>query len=378
LNVAEKPLVSLERCPSYDPPIVQDAVRAALEPLGGISRFVRPGQRVLLKPNLLVPRPPEDAITTHPVLVAAMIALVQSVGATPVVGDSPGLITQGIENVWRETGMAAVCEEAGVELLSFETAGAEPVQVADRTLHLSKAVTEADVVISLPKLKTHTMTVLTCAVKNLYGALPGLGKADWHAKLPKPSTFQFLLVDVLEAVRPALTVVDAVIGMEGDGPSAGSPKALGFLAASADPVALDTVCAHVLGLPADKIRYLTAAHGRGLGVADLERIETAGVAPARLRPDGFRPARTASLQFVPEFLLNLVKPLVWVRPGFTAECKRCGECVSKCPAGALTMGETAPVLDAKLCIECFCCHEICPESAVELRLSWLARLFSKN
>lgn len=378
MNVAEKPVVSLERCPSYDPPIVRDAVRAAVELLGGIRRFVRTGQRVLLKPNLLVPRPPEDAITTHPALVAAMIALVQSVGATPVVGDSPGLVTQGIENVWRETGMAAVCEEAGVELLSFEAAGAEAVQVAGRTLHLSKAVTEADVVISLPKLKTHTMTVLTCAVKNLYGTLPGLGKADWHAKLPKPSTFQLLLVDVLEAARPALTVVDAVIGMEGDGPSAGSPKALGFLAASADPVALDTVCAHVVGLPADRIRYLAAAHERGLGVADMERIEIAGESPARLRPDEFRPARTTALQFVPEFLLDLVKPLVWVRPGFGAGCKQCGECVRKCPAGALTRGETAPVLDEDRCIECFCCHEICPESAVELRLSWVVRLFTKT
>ena len=372
--MSEKPIVSLQRCASYDGSVVDAAVQELVSAVGGMGSFVQPGERVLIKPNLLMPKEPDAAVTTHPALVAAAIRLVKAAGATPVVGDSPGLVTHGIENVWRETGMSQVCEEAGVQLVSFEAAGAERVTIGARVLHISKVVSDADVVISLPKLKTHSMTMLTCAVKNLYGALPGMSKADWHSRLPKPSTFQGLLVDVLDAVRPALTIADAVVGMEGDGPSAGKPKALGFLAASADPVALDAICATILGLPPRKIRYLNMAEQRGIGVADVGRIETVGVSPEQLQPDAFRPARTSALQFVPEFLLNMVRPFVWVRPGFGPGCKLCGQCVEKCPAGALELGETSPVLDASKCIECFCCHEICPESAVYLHLSLLARL----
>ena len=369
--------VSLQRCASYDAEAVTASLEALLGPLGGMGAFVGEGERVLLKPNLLLPSAPDAAVTTHPAIVAGVISAVKSAGAVPVVGDSPGLITHGIENIWRETGMAQVCEDAGVELVSFETAGAERIETAGQVLHISKAVTDADVVISLPKLKTHSMTVLTSAVKNLYGTLPGMSKGDWHARLPKPSTFQGLLVDVLEAARPDLSIVDAVVGREGDGPSSGEPKELGFLAAGTDPVALDAVSASLVGLDPRKIRYLCMAQERGLGVMDEEGIEIVGAQRGELQPESFRPARTSKLQYLPEFLLNVIKRWVWVRPGFMPECKLCGECVQKCPANALAMGEHHPLLDSDRCIECFCCHEICHESAVELRLSLLARLFSR-
>ena len=375
--MSDRSQVALQRCASYDPATLDAAVDALVAALGGMERFVQPGQRVLVKPNLLMPRPPDAAVTTHPGVVAAVIRLVKAAGGTPVVGDSPGLVTHGIENVWAVTGMTEVCERAGVELVSFETAGVERIEVGPRVLHVSKAVAEADVIISLAKLKTHGMTALTAAVKNLYGTLPGMSKADWHSRLPKPSTFEGLLVDILAAVRPTLSLVDAVVGMDGDGPSAGEPKALGFLAAGVDPVALDAVCASIVGFAPRKIRHLKMADERGLGTLDLSRIETLGATMDELRPESFRPARARALQFVPEFLLNLVRPWVWVRPGFGPGCKRCGQCVDKCPAGALEMGETSPVLDAHKCIECFCCHEICPESAVYMHLSLLARLFVK-
>ena len=368
--------VALARCASYDAAAVDEAVSAALEPLGGIGAFVKPGQRVLVKPNLLLPRPPEDAVTTHPAVAAAVLRLVKEAGGQAVLGDSPGLISHGIENVWRDTGMAQACEEAGVEAVSFETAGVARVVVRGRELHVSRAVADADVVISLPKLKTHTITVFTCAVKNVYGALPGMSKADWHSRLPKPQAFQALLVDVLEAVRPELSIVDAVVGMEGDGPSAGSPKPFGFVAASADPVALDATCARILGFTPEKILWLRLAQERGLGAIDADRIRTEGVDPDQLRPESFRPARTTSLRFVPEFLLNLASPFVWVRPGFGPDCEQCGQCVTKCPADALAMGASRPELDKDKCIECFCCHEICPASAVTVELSFVAKLLA--
>ena len=375
--MSDRSQVALQRCASYDPATLDAAVDALVAALGGMERFVQPGQRVLVKPNLLMPRPPDAAVTTHPGVVAAVIRLVKAAGGTPVVGDSPGLVTHGIENVWAVTGMTEVCERAGVELVSFETAGVERIEVGPRVLHVSKAVAEADVIISLAKLKTHGMTALTAAVKNLYGTLPGMSKADWHSRLPKPSSFQGLLVDVLEAVRPALSIVDAVVGMEGDGPSAGSPKPLGFLAASADSVALDATCADIVGLQPDRIRYLQVAAARGLGVADLSQIQFVGPPLDALRPASFQPARTTPLRFVPEFMLNLVSPFVWVRPGFGPACQRCGECLDKCPASALAMGETGPVLDKHKCIECFCCHEICPVSAVSVELSFLAKFWAK-
>ncbi len=367
--------VALERCASYDD--ADAAVRRAVDRLGGMAAFVQPGQRVLVKPNLLMPRPPEAAVTTHPAVVGAVIDLVQEAGGRVVVGDSPGLISDGIENVWRETGLAAACERRGAELVSFETAGVERRVVRGREIHLSKQVVDADVVISVPKLKTHQITLLTCAVKNTYGCLPGMSKADWHRRLPKPRRFEELLVDVFEAVRPALSVVDAVTAMEGDGPSAGRPKPLGFVAAGADAAALDAVCAAVIGLKPEQIGFLRIAAARGLGETDLGRIRCEGASPEELKPKDFALARASALRFAPEFLLNLISPFVWVRPGFGDACKQCGECLAKCPVGALTMGEDRPVLDADKCIECFCCHEICPESAVFVQLSFLARFFAR-
>ncbi len=371
------PTVALAGCASYEQADVDAAVEEAVQSVGGMGAFVAPGQRVLVKPNLLMPRAPEDAVTTHPAVVEAVLKLVNAAGGQPIVGDSPGLISQGIENVWSTTGMAEVCARQGAELVSFETAGVERKTIRGRDVHVAKVVADADVVISVPKLKTHTITVLTCAVKNTYGCLPGMSKADWHSKLPKPSTFQALMVDVFEAVRPALSIVDAVVGMEGDGPSAGRPKPLGFVAAGQDAVALDMVCGEICGLKPPRMLYLKLAAERGLGVADLAAIRVAGSTVDELRPAEFLPARTTVLRYVPEFLLNLVSHFVWVRPGFGDACERCGKCIEKCPADALVMGDDRPVLDKAKCIECFCCHEICPESAVFVDLSFVAKFFAR-
>jgi len=364
--------VSIVRCASYEQAAVTQAVRDAVEKLGGLRTFVKPGQNVLIKPNLLSAKPPERAVTTHPTVVRAVIELVREAGATPRVGDSPSTAYKGIQNLWDVTGMAAVCRETGTELLSFEAAGV--VKVGE--FYVAKPIAEADVILSLPKLKTHTLTVITCAIKNMFGVLPGMRKAEYHRNFTRPKTFVPILVQLLASVRPRLSILDAVVGMEGDGPAVGTPKPIGAIMASEDPVAMDAACAALVGLEPRKVPLIRQAAERGLGEADLSRVEILGEAIASVKPAEFKLARTTAVRFVPEFMLSMARPLVWIRPTFGPTCEGCGQCVKKCPVQALTLVDKRPVLDEDKCIECLCCHELCPRDAVDVRLSWLARMLT--
>lgn len=342
---------------------------------GGLSTWVRPGQTVLLKPNLLNARTPEQAVTTHPEVVRALIRMVKAAGGCPMVADS-GMSVIQIERVWEKTGFKAMCGEESVPLVNLEKSGSVQFNRAGVVYSVAKPVLEAALVINIPKLKTHMLTALTNAVKNIYGTLPGFQKTMLHKQYPTPIQFCAFLAALYARVKPGLTITDAVVAMEGNGPSAGTLVPLGFLAGSTDGVALDAAMCHILKIALNKVSYLGLLQRAGVGTADWSQIELVGNVPLPLQRPPFRVPVTASLlNRIPIWLVRLLAPYVWIRPAFTARCVKCGLCVKACPVKALRMpAGSGPVLNPAACIGCCCCHEVCPERAVEMTQSFLLNL----
>ena len=361
-------LVSARHCPDYSQDRVDLAVAACLTDVGAQELF-RPGDIVLLKVNLLSPKTPDQAVTTHPSVVTALVRWFNQRGARVWVGDSSG----GINIDARESntaralvasGIAAAAEASGAKVLNFDTTGAVMVtggQVLNQ-VPVAKPVLEADLVISVPKLKTHGLTLFTGAVKNMFGVVPGSAKAECHRTLPTIQSFSQGLVDVFTAVRPGLAVMDAVIGMEGAGPAAGMPRHRGLILASRDSVALDAQACALIGCPPDRVLTTVIAAQRGLGdFTDMDIVgDPVETVQFKLPPSGLAGAMAPHMTgFIVGYLSYL--------PGFNLEvCTNCNVCVVSCPVNALNKSESAPTLDETACIQCFCCHELCPRHAIDL------------
>ncbi len=357
--------VSLIRCETYEADL-RPALTRLLAPLGGLTAFVRSGQRVLIKPNLLSDRAPEAAVTTHPAVVRALIRMVREAGAQPVVGDSPCNAVK-IERVWEATGFARLCAEEKVALINFEAAGAERVKADGFVFYVARPVLEADVVLNCPKVKTHTFMILSGGVKNLYGTIPGFLKTHLHGLYPRPAAFGCLLAALYRRVAPALSVADGVWGMEGDGPSAGRPIPLGFLAASADAVALDCVLCDLLGIPRRAVASL-----RPFRAVCSRTLPTTGDPLEALRPRSFHVPGTLLPHLIPGPLVRMLSRWIWVRPEIEETCVACGRCLTVCPQHALRQDPgQPPALIRRRCIGCCCCHEACPERAISMRPSRL-------
>lgn len=367
--------VSLLGAASYQRPEVEGALERLLAPLGGIAAFVQPGQKVLLKPNMLSGRPPERAVTTHPEIVRAMIRLVQRAGAQVAVGDSPGVGSP--RQVARRSGILAVVEETGATFAPFaESVKVQPPGAVFQELEVARDLLDADVIINLPKLKTHQMMGLTCGVKNLFGAVVGMRKPRLHLQAGTDKAFfALMLLELAEFLRPALTVVDAVTAMEGNGPGSGDPVQVGALLAGTNPLAVDAVATALVGLaPSDVWTQKTAIATDRPG-SRIEDVEIVGSPLAELRVEAFRPAKTTDVNFgLPPFLKESL------RRGLTAlpvvdqtRCRQCGLCISHCPPRAMVLNGF-PLIDKRRCISCFCCQELCPHGAIETRQGWLLRL----
>ncbi len=370
------PSVALARCGDYGAGLAE-AVARAVDLSGGLEDLIRPGQTVLLKPNLLTDAEPERAKTTHPELARAVIRLVRARGANCVVSDSPASVMK-IARVWERTGFRRLCEEEGVPLLSLEQEGAEAFEENGVKFAVARRVLDADVVISLPKVKTHVLTTFTCGVKNLYGCVPGMRKSAMHKVYFRQARFSRVLAGIYAHVRPALTIADGVVAMEGNGPSSGRLTTLGLVAAARDAVALDAVLCEVAGLRSASVPYLREMKRRGLGETDWRAVDVVGESIDSVRHPFLAP-NTTGVRLMPQWLVDLAAPLVWCRPGFSEQCVFCGRCVEMCPAGALSMEKgQRPKLNPKACIECCCCHEVCPHHAVEMRLSPLLQRIKKR
>lgn len=386
----EETQVYAASCPDYEQAEV--CIRALVEQMGGMGRFVRPGERIVLKANLLRAAPPESAICTHPAVVEAVARLVKEAGGTPVICDSPGgaLHKEAVlRSLYEKTGMAAAAAAAGAELSmdsSTRTVSLPEGKVL-RQAEIITPVAEADGVIDLCKMKTHVLMSMTGAVKNLFGVIPGLSKVGYHATHPDHATFADVLLDLTGYVKPRLSLMDGILAMEGDGPgSSGTPRQAGLLLAAANPLALDTAAGAIMNLPRQDNPVLLAAERRGLTPCRMEDVELIGGTVEELRMADYKfPASTKSNLM--DFLGPLARPAERLckkalsqTPRIDgAKCVGCGICAKSCPGQAIAM--TAPGKKARIsqkaCIHCYCCHELCPQKAVELHQSWLGRLLTK-
>lgn len=373
-----KNIVNSVEIESYSAGNLVSALRVLLEPLGGLARFVKPGMRVLINPNLLSARTPDKAVTTHPELVAAVAGECVAAGAEVLIGDSPGGVEKGLKRVWDNTGMTAAAERSSSRLVSFETDTVREVSVGERKYDISGHAFDIDFIISLPKLKTHVLTNYTGAIKNCYGFIPGLQKSDYHKRNPDVKSFSNVVVDIYAAVKPGLFIMDAGMAMEGEGPASGKARWLGYLFAAVDGVALDSSVVSLLGNKKIRVLPTEIAADRGLGTSDLSSLNLMGRAFENGVIPDFKFPANAYLNFIPSFLVKGLEPYLWVRPAINHDiCTMCGICAENCPKEVIYDKGERIEIDYDGCIKCMCCHELCPHESVFLQRSRLLKLIGK-
>ena len=360
--------VALVCCEDYERSRVEAAVKAVFEPFGGIKGIISPGMRVLIKLNLLMKRSPDRATTTHPEVARAIALEVKNAGGIPIFADSPGgPYTKGmLSGVYDVCGIRAVAHETGCALNEdFSTMSRyyEEGRVA-KQLDLIGILGKVDAVITVGKLKTHGLTTMTGCVKNLYGTVPGTTKAEYHARYTAVDQFSEMLVDLCGCVKPCFAVMDAVVGMEGEGPSGGRPRAIGALIGGVNPHQVDEVGAKLIGIQPDLVTTLRAARARGL--IDSYEIVGESLEPM-IVPDFDVPMKLSRGNWLR--LMNKVPQALRPRPVFThRKCDGCGTCVRACPAKAIRLNaDRKPQVDLNICIRCFCCQELCPKTDVDVK-----------
>jgi uncharacterized protein (DUF362 family)/Pyruvate/2-oxoacid:ferredoxin oxidoreductase delta subunit len=375
--------VAVIRCASYQSAVVTAAVSRAVELLGGIRRFVKPAERVLVKPNILSGEPPERAATTHPSVVGAVTALLRRAGAEVAVGDSPGIGSP--KGAIRRSGIQDAIERTGATVAPFDAAEhADFIRgERQRRFMLVSDARRADAIVSVAKLKTHALERLTGAVKNQLGCVYGLHKARLHMEIPDPLEFAQALVDLTELLAPRLYVMDAIDGMEGNGPRSGDPRAIGAIIASTDPVAVDATASQLIGLDPSFVPTTIAGADAGLGTYREDEITYVGDGVGALIQDDFRVVRAPVRSGRLVTHSTIVKQLFTTRPKIDPElCVRCGLCVAACPVPGKAVDfpggdrKRTPRYDYRACIRCFCCQEICPHGAIGVAvplLAWLGR-----
>lgn len=370
------PIVSVQAVTDYRRETIEAALEQLLAPLGGMAAFVQPGQKVLVKPNMLAGKAPEKAVTTHPEVVRAVIRLAQKAGGVVAVGDSPGVGAP--RQVAERCGILSVIEETGATFAPFvDSVKVRPKGKTFHELEIARDILDAEVVINLPKLKTHQMMGLTCAVKNLFGAVVGMRKPGLHLQAGADKAFfALMLLELADFLRPALTIVDAVTAMEGNGPGSGDPVHVGALLAGAEPLAIDAAAIELLGMRAESVWTQRVAREKLLPGSRLEEIEIVGADLRSLRPRAFRPAKSTEIHFgLPAFLREPLKQSVTAWPVVdTKACLLCGLCVEHCPPQAMAIEDKRLTIDYKRCIGCFCCQELCPRNALITRQGLLLRL----
>jgi len=369
--------VFVARAPSYETPFLARALEAVVEAAGGWDAAAPPGRPVLVKPNLMSAREPARAVTTHPAFVAALARALLARGRAVTIGDSPAGAFRGLAAVWEKTGVAAVAAELGVPLVSFEAGGSISRPVASRfvrEIRVARACADAAVV-NAPKLKTHFLTLFTGAVKNLLGQVPGLAKAELHRVATHPDDFAELLVDLVPALAPSFTLVDAVVGLEGDGPASGTPRPFGLVVGGFNPAAVDVVLARVLGFKAGEAPTVRISVERGVTAAEPEVVVVDGGA-ADLAAEGVALPGSLWLRRMPRPVLRLASRQFIIQPTVrAAACIGCRRCVDSCPVGAAEMAGDVARIAAARCIQCLCCYETCADEAIYLKPSRLARWY---
>jgi len=365
--------VIINNCENYNIDTVMENLDRGMDVIGGWGAFVRPGMKVLLKVNLIGPKSSETAAVTHCEFVRAITKILKKMDCTIWIGDSSGGAIAGIaptNQSFEVSGLNKVAEDEGAEIKNFDREGVKECTITSdygNKLYLAKPVFEADLVINLPKLKTHTAAIYTGAIKNVFGFIPGLRKAQYHKLLPDPKNFGIMLADIHENSKIELHIMDGITAMQGEGPTAGEVYNGHKILISTDPLALDTVALKMIGLDIVDIPILNASRERNIGQWKLENIQICGDynLPPELK-DFKLPKRFISKKKQNYSALIKVIDFLKTRPKINLRlCKQCNMCVESCPVHAIDK-ETKKI-DYSKCIECMCCHELCRYKAVELK-----------
>lgn len=366
------PTVAVVRSDFGRTDLLEQGLRQALAHLGGMETFVRAGQRVLLKPDLMRDYPGGTGPTSDPEFVAAVGRLVAEHGARVMIGDSPFVLRGSLESFWKATGMAEIAARDGFELVNFERAGSRAVPIDTTVYYISRAVAEADVVINIPRLKADVWTGFAGGLRNMFGVIPGFQKGRLYKRGFNSKNLARTLVDVFSAVKPSLTIMEVSSTNGQNRPAVASD---GFVVASSDAVALDTVVTEILGFNPDKMYTVRFGADAGLGIGWPEGIIIAGERLAQLRKTVRGSVRRRSLGFMPGMALNLVEPMIWMRSFVDGDvCDGCGACIEFCPTKALHFreGSDKPTINYNLCINCWAGLSNCPAKAISLRKSRIA------
>ncbi len=369
-------IVNIVKCSEYDKILIKNALQDCLKPLGGMKAFVKPGMKVFLKPNMLSAKEPERGITTHPLLLEVIAEEVRNAGGILSMGDSPAGALGNIKRFWKNTGYLELSERLNIPLINFEGGGVCARSINGKTYHIAKALAESDIIINISKLKTHFFTLYTGAIKNMFGSIPGLRKGTYHKEALKPYKFSQILTDIFAVTKPVLNIMDAVTGMEGNGPSSGHVRNIGLLIASTDAVALDSVCQSIIGYGQGEIATTAIAAEKNLGNSNFDSIKINGPSIDSIKINDFELPSNRYIKMIPDLIVNSLSRFIWVHPAAVPEkCTNCKICVKSCPVSAMESNGKFPEIDYDKCINCDCCFEVCPEDAIEQKFSWLAKKF---
>lgn len=368
--------VSFVKCDSYDAALVEAAVKRSVDLLGGIENFICPGDRVLLKPNLLTDATPEQCVVTHPEVLRAVIRLVKTVTPHVFCGDAPNVWGEeaDVDRVYEVSGVKRVCQEEAVELCYFT----HPKMV--KGYPLTDWLGKCDKLVSVPKFKTHGLTLMSAAVKNLFGLVVGMSKTKIHIENPRSEELGRVLVDICAARPPDMTIVDGIGALEGEGPgTSGTPKKMDLIAASADAFVLDVILAKIMGLSLRDVATIRISQDRGFVPKDCGEIIFLGEPVENFMGKNFQLPKTTLLNKMPKVLADLMKYFFVMKVRAVASrCKVCGQCLKICPACAISLESGRLVFNDKRCIRCLCCQEVCPQAAIEVRRNLLWRILSRG
>lgn len=379
-------VVSLRECRTYDYNQVRTELKKTIEDLGGFEPYISPGDKVLLKVNLLMKKRPEEATTTHPTFVKALADELLAYGAEVVIGDSPG-------GPFNETMLKGIYKVCGYEEIANESDatlnwnfGQEDVKNEAgfilKQLTVVDFLRDVDEVISVSKLKTHGMMKFTGAVKNMFGIIPGLLKAEYHFKMPEVKDFSQMLLDVCLYANPVLSFMDGIVGMEGAGPSGGNPREIGAIIASSSPWHLDVIATQLVGIDPESVPTIARSIDCNLVSSTFDDIELRGVPQSTWMIHDFVTPNIRSIEFfkrMPAPIRRLADSALKPRPVFKhAKCVGCGDCAEACPPHVIKMKERLPYVDLDGCIRCFCCQELCPAVAIDIKRPWLMKVIAKG
>lgn len=373
--------VAVVRCKTYDVEAVKPALEEAVNAVNGLD-FVMPGMKIIIKPNLVSFKKPDAAATTHPALLEALVEMLLARGAAVTIGDSPGgpHSLPLLNRVYAATGMDRV-EKLGAKLnrnMNEKTVDFPEGKVL-KNFTYTEYLDEADAIIDFCKLKSHGMLGMSAAVKNLFGTIPGLKKPEVHYKFQNDAEFADMLVDLNEYFKPRLAICDAVVGMEGNGPTAGTPRQIGAIIASKSTYYADVVGAELIGMNIDGLPTLQAAYERGFAPASSKNLRVYGDIRA-LTVDDFKAPPVRGLSFMRKGnVLHLIsKAALEHKPTLKKRlCVGCGECARMCPAKAIEMKNKKPHINREKCIRCFCCQEFCPRAAMVAHRPLAAKALNK-